>query len=212
MARPKTYVYVDGFNLYYGRHKGTTSKWLDVSSLMSKLLPRHDIEHIRYFSAAVSPRPSDPNLALRQKAYFAALTSVPNLTLHLGTFLQTTPMMPVHQPRPGAPAYVRVVKTEEKGSDVALASYLVADGCLGRFEAAVVVSNDSDLVPPIEIVRSELGLTVGVLNPQRRPSVHLQKAASFLRPIRAGAVAASQFPDDVLLPDGSQISKPLDWR
>ncbi len=212
MTRLKTYVYIDGFNLDYGRLKGTRSKWLDVSKLMAALLPAYDIQHIRYFTATISPRASDPTAHLRQRTYLAALTSLPNLTLHLGTFLRTTPTMMVHQPKPGMPACIRVIKTEEKGSDVALGSYLVADGCFGRYEAAVVVSNDSDLVPPIEIVRAELGLPVGVLNPRDRPSVQLRQAASFFRPVRAGVVAASQFPDDVRLPDGSQISRPLDWR
>ena len=38
------------------------------------------------------------------------------------------------------------------------------------FDIAVVVSNDSDLVAPIKIVRIQLGKKVGVLNPQKNPS------------------------------------------
>lgn len=44
--------------------------------------------------------------------------------------------------------YVRVIKTEEKGSDVNLATHLLHDAHMGRFEVAVVVSNDSDLLEP----------------------------------------------------------------
>ena len=40
----------------------------------------------------------------------------------------------------------------------------------GRFDVAVIVSNDSDLLEPIKIVREELGKKVGILNPHRRPS------------------------------------------
>lgn len=58
-----------------------------------------------------------------------------------------------------------MVKIEEKGSDVNLASLLLADGFRGKYEAAVVLSNDSDLMLPIHIVTRELGLPVGLLNP-----------------------------------------------
>ena len=212
MARSRTYVYVDGFNLYYGRLKGTPHKWLNLSELMNRLLPSNDVQFIRYFTATVRPRPDNPSVHLRQQAYLEALSSLPTVSVHLGRFLQSTPMMPLSDPAPGGPRHVRVIKTEEKGSDVALASYLVADGFRGRYEAAVIVSNDSDLVPPIEIVRRELGLPVGVFNPHPTTSHALARAASFYRPVRAGVVAASQFPDEVALPNSRTASKPLAWR
>jgi hypothetical protein len=79
-------------------------------------------------------------------------------------------MMPL-APVPGRPQqYVRVIKTEEKGSDVNLATHLLHDAHRGKFEVAVIVSNDSDLLEPIKIVREELVLKVGILNPHKRPS------------------------------------------
>ena len=44
---------------------------------------------------------------------------------------------------------VQVMKSEEKGSDVNIASYLLVDAFDDDYEAAVVVSNDSDLAEPI---------------------------------------------------------------
>ena len=44
---------------------------------------------------------------------------------------------------------VRVMKTEEKGSDVNLATYLLVDAFEDRFDVAVIISNDSDLKEPI---------------------------------------------------------------
>ena len=42
----RTYIYVDGFNLYYGALKGTAWKWLDMSALLAKVLqPQHDDQH-----------------------------------------------------------------------------------------------------------------------------------------------------------------------
>jgi hypothetical protein len=62
---------------------------------------------------------------------------------------------------------VRVVKTEEKGSDVNVATCLMLDACRRDCEAVVVITNDSDLREPLRIVREELGLVVGVINPHR---------------------------------------------
>ena len=60
------------------------------------------------------------------------------------------------------PTYVSVWDTEGKGSDVSLASFMLVDGFKSLYEVAVVVSDDSDLLDPVRLVRSELGLKVGV--------------------------------------------------
>jgi hypothetical protein len=54
--------------------------------------------------------------------------------------------MPLGQPQ----KYARVIKTEEKGSDVNLATHLLHDAHMGRFDVAGVISNDSDLLEPIK--------------------------------------------------------------
>ena len=44
----RTYIYVDGFNLYYRALKQTPFKWLDLSGLFRDVLkPHHDILKIR---------------------------------------------------------------------------------------------------------------------------------------------------------------------
>ena len=48
----RTYIYVDGFNLYYRSLKQTPFKWLDLSRLFRDVLkPHHDILKIKYFTA-----------------------------------------------------------------------------------------------------------------------------------------------------------------
>jgi uncharacterized LabA/DUF88 family protein len=105
---------------------------------------------------------------------------------------------------------VDVIKTEEKGSDVNLAAHLLRDGFTGDFDIAVVVSNDSDLLEPIRIVQSELGKPVGILNPQKHPSVVLKNEAKFFKSIRRSALAKCQFPP-VLTDAGGAIKKPSSW-
>jgi hypothetical protein len=40
----KTFVYIDGYNLYYGRLRGTNFKWLDVVKLFRDILKEQDPE------------------------------------------------------------------------------------------------------------------------------------------------------------------------
>jgi hypothetical protein len=143
---------------------------VNVRTLCQLLLPRNPIGEIKYFTALVTARPGDSGQTVRQQLYFRALRTVSGLSIHLGHFLTHEVMMPL-APVPGQPKqYARVIKTEEKGSDVNLATRLLHDAHRGKFEVAVIVSNDSDLLEPIKIVREELGLKVGILNPHKRPA------------------------------------------
>jgi hypothetical protein len=63
----KTFVYVDAFNLYFGAVRGTPYKWLDLNQLCRILLPSHEIVQIKYFTARVNARPSDPDQPTRQR-------------------------------------------------------------------------------------------------------------------------------------------------
>jgi uncharacterized LabA/DUF88 family protein len=103
-----------------------------------------------------------------------------------------------------------VIRTEEKGSDVNLATHLLHDGVKDRYDVAVVVSNDSDLLEPIGIVRTNYGKTVGLLNPQDTPSKHLRKNTDFVKQIRQGPLRACQFPDTLSDAKGT-ITKPSSW-
>ena len=119
--------------------------------------------------------------------------------------------MPLAQPLPGSPRFAKVVKTEEKGSDVNLAAHLINDGYKAAFQVAVIVTNDSDLLEPIRVVRQELDLPVGILNPHAQtPSKVLVRYASFMRQIRKGVLAASQFPH-TLHDDKGKFHKPPVW-
>lgn len=206
-----TFVYVDGFNLYYGAVKGTPYKWLNILSLCRHLLPKNNILKIKYFTALVTARPGDPDQPSRQQIYLRALKTIPNLEIIYGHFLEHPVNMPLISSLAGKIKYVYVMKTEEKGSDVNLAAHLINDGYKGLYQVAVLITNDSDLVEPIKIVRNELSLPVGVLNPRRStPSHELRKYATFVKPIRKGVLAASQFPTNLTDATGT-FHKPPIW-
>ena len=206
----KTHVYVDAFNLYFGCCRGTPFKWLDISTLCRLMLPRHQIESIKYFTARVHARPSDPDQPVRQQGYLRALKTIPGLEIYYGHFLTHVVRMPLAHPLPGTSPYVDVIKTEEKGSDVNLATQLLHDGYNNRYECAVVVSGDSDLLAPVQIVMTELHIPVGVLNPQKRDCRVLLKQATFYKHIRKGVLAASQFSPTLTDANGT-FTKPGSW-
>jgi NYN domain len=208
-------VYVDGFNLYYGALKDGPNRWLDLAEVCRRLLkPTHEIVGIRYFTARVQPRPNNPQQAQRQQIYLRALATIPDLSVHYGHFLaRKVNRRLARPPRQGSPNRL-VWSTEEKGSDVNLASHLLIDGFRARYDIAVVISNDSDLKTPVEFVRGELGAPVGVLNPHKNRSWALSPrklpSGSFYKPIRSGVLAASQLPRTLTDADGT-IHKPKSW-
>ncbi len=141
----RTYVYIDGFNFYYGLVKGSNLKWLDMSKMCALYLPGYQVDQIRYYTAYVAKRDDDPQQIERQRVYVRALRTIPNLSVHFGRFLSKEKDMYLAASTPGNPQFAKVVRTEEKGSNVNLATHLLYDGVQGLYDVAVVVSNDSDL-------------------------------------------------------------------
>jgi uncharacterized LabA/DUF88 family protein len=203
-------VYVDGFNLFYGCLRRTPYRWLDLGALCRVLLPNDQVHRIRYFTARVNNRPDDPGKSQRQDVYLRALRTIPELTIHFGHYLTSTVRMPLACPVAGGARTVEVIKTEEKGSDVNLATYLLLDAFRQDCEAAVVVTNDSDLKEPVTVVRRELGLIVGVINPHPAAKRSRALQADFFKQLRAGVLAGSQLPDVVSDARG-KIHKPAEW-
>lgn len=223
-ALPETIVYLDGFNLFYRCLKGTVYKWLDLETLFTRILSRNRVKRIKFYTANVSSH-IDPGAPLRQQIYLDALATLPTVEIVKGTFMTAHKFLPLIRNAQGHPEFrpkadqcliepppfmAQVLKVEEKGSDVNLASHLVFDGCKGAFEAAVVVSNDTDLVEPMRLIKEELGLPMGLVTPIKKPHQSLLQQATFVRHIRKSDLIASQFPDTVQASAGP-LQRPQDW-
>ena len=102
--------------------------------------------------------------------------------------------------------------SEEKGSDVNLATRLLVDGFNGEYEQAVVVSNDADFAGAMRYVRDQLGLRVTLVNPDHRnPSPrHLADAATYVKRLWKSHLRRSQLPD-TLSDEVGVITKPAGW-
>ena len=97
---------------------------------------------------------------------------------------------------------------EEKGSDVNLAAHLLNDAWKGLFDAAAVISNDTDLVTPIRMVTIEQKKPVFIICPGCAVAQKLREVGSHVRHIRPAMLKAAQFPDRL---PGTTISKPAGW-
>ena len=207
-----TNFYIDGFNLYYRALRNTPFRWLDLRKLAEMLFPNDDIRRICYFTALLNERPDNSGQPWRQLTYLRALETLPGFEIHYGTFRPRVKTRRLAEPIPGRPEYVRIMDSEEKGTDVNLATRLLVDGFTNVYQQAVIVSNDSDLASPMRYVRDELGLKVTVVNPDNNNYTHrdLEDAATYVKRLRKSHLRRSQFPPLVADAQG-RITKPARW-
>ena len=208
----KTNAYIDGFNFYYGcyrpRPKNEKAKWVDLRALCSALLPNDDIDRVHYFTARVKAA-WDPGGPLRQETYIRALRGCKQLYVHESHF------QPVQ--RKGTPtndptaAPVTIDTWEEKGSDVNLATKLLTEAMDGDFEQALVISNDTDLLEPIKIVRQKFGCPVVVVSPHSYVTVKLRRVATNAFILDHSLLAQCQLPNPARDRKGKLVTKPHVW-
>jgi hypothetical protein len=218
LSKPTANLYIDGFNVYrrlLQRHP--QDKRLDLEALAEYVLPDFEIKRVRYSTAIIKPLPgADPQSPQRQQAYLRALATLPRTSIHLGKFRIDPRIMPIHPTKfdsEGKPVTAKVKKTEEKGSDVALASYLLLDAFNDDADVYVVSTNDSDLVMPMRMVSDDLHRATGLLSPMepKRSSNELKQANPTVhRQITVEAPAACQLPD-VIVDSIGKVHRPLKW-
>jgi uncharacterized LabA/DUF88 family protein len=189
----RTYVYIDGFNFYYGCIRNTPYRWLDLFRFAQAMLPKNEVMSV-------------PTKQVRQQTYLRALATITQIQVFLGSFQAHA----AKRPSADGMGSVEVIEMKEKGSDVNLATELLVDGFTGAYDVAAVVSNDSDLVAPIRAVRTKLKKPVGIINPHQRQSVDLKSCASFIKEVRTWTLQQSLLPP-VLADANGEIRKPSGW-
>jgi uncharacterized LabA/DUF88 family protein len=198
-------VYVDGFNLYHGLHAWNRcqSLWLDLVALASALRPRNEVAHVYYFTAPVL---GDPEAASRQARYQQALQA------------HNPGLVTVVQGRYQASQVVcrrcghRYTRYEEKETDVAIATTIVRDAAQKRFDVAMLMSADSDMLPALAIAQ-QLHASLFVLPafPPKRNSDEVKRAFPAATHIGKAKVRQSQLPDTVVA-EGRKLTRPDKWR
>ena len=197
-------TYIDGFNLYYGLREGGFNRfyWLDLQMLSLQLLRNQQkLAEVKYFTARVSD-PADKRK--RQTNYLEALQTHCAIKPFEGQFLAK----PVECHGCGR----RWPDHEEKMTDVNVATEMLTDAFQKRFDTALLISGDSDLVPPIRAIRKHFpALRVVVAFPPKRYSKNLANTAHGFVFIDELTLARSQLPEEIAKPDGYVLKRPPSW-
>lgn len=183
----RTIAYVDGYNLYYSRLRGTPFKWLDLHALLQSILhiqdPAMELVQVRYFTAPVISRLAShgPASVEAQHAYLRAL-QFRGIEVTLGRHQLEPGLAPRYQS--GLPASrqdtVPVWYLDEKETDVRLALTMYRDARRSTMDQAVLVSSDTDMVPVLEALRADFALPLGLILP-RRPGGGRPAAVSLMQ-------------------------------
>ena len=191
--------------------KKTPYKWLDFKAVLQKVLQsRNQILKIKYYTAIVSATSNDPDKPTRQNTFIRALENyIPEIEIYYGDFL-THPVKAARVTQNSSPQIVSVYKTEEKGSDVNLASHLINDAWLDRYDCGVVVSNDSDFAEAIRLIKEYHNKLIGIIFPfnKGRGSKELRQYADFVRTIRESTLKKCQLPNPI---PNTNIYRPIKW-
>jgi uncharacterized LabA/DUF88 family protein len=188
-------AYVDGFNLYYGlRSKGWKQfYWLNIHKLVLGILkPNQVLIKTKYFTSIVS-QPNDKHK--RQAIFLEALQTLDNFEIFYGHFLSDTVTC-----RNCGHTYQTY---HEKMTDVNIAIELMSDAYQDKFDTALLISADSDLVGPVQIVQNLFAQKrIVVAFPPGRFSNALKAATSGYTFINRDVLSKSIFSDQVVKADG----------
>ena len=198
--------YVDGFNLYYGLKdmKKVDSDWrkfywLDYVKFFQHFVGvNQTLQKVVYFAA---PPPFDSQGIVRQRILFNAnkLLNQSKFELVMGQFYQKNITCKVCKSI--------FTVSEEKRTDVNIAVRIVGDCALDNVDTIVLVSADSDLVPPLQFIKkyfpdkqirvyfppSYFSVALNnFMNTCKKPVVRLERSkAKFFKSIMPDTVAAA---------------------
>jgi uncharacterized LabA/DUF88 family protein len=227
----KTTIYIDGYNLYSSRLKGTQYKWLDIVALFRDRIlfpqdPTAEVVCIKYFTAPVKASYAQHGEASShaQTQYIRALEAKYGGLVQVikGFHIFEPTRLPTHQPGvdPNKSSVSPVWMIEEKQTDVNIALHAYRDAVRGDADQVVICSNDSDMEPAMRMIREDVpGVTIGLVMPLRDtssmagkvPNKRLTKQAHWVRHhIRDDELALSQLPQNVPTKK-KPASKPVHW-
>ena len=197
-------VYIDGFNLYFGMHNSgfNDCKWLDIHALVELIKqPHYNIASIKYFTARIS---NSQHKQKRQNVYLEAL--------------ETTPIKIIYGQFRNEETYCKVCgqisyESKEKMTDVNIATNLLMDAQDDSFDVAFIISGDSDLVPPIKLLRERFPTKdIITVFPPNRESNELKKNSTTSFTLGRNKLNLSQFAKNITSKNGYTLTRPESWK
>lgn len=199
----KVITYIDGFNLYHGIcDKGWRRYlWLDVYALSNNLLQfNQELVKVKYFTADIT---HNPPKQVRQSTYLDALSTLNFVEIIKGRFLE----VPFECHLCNKNGFVH----KEKMTDVNIAIEMLLDAQRDKFDTAILISADTDLVPIVKYVVQTLEKRVTIAFPPERWSDHLKDIAQRHYHIGRDKFAKSQLPIKVKVSRDHFLERPPEW-
>lgn len=210
----RTIVYIDGFNLYFGCLKRAPQhRWLDIAALSQLICiennPSAEIIGLKYFTARVKAKLSRRGMEAvkAQDTYINALKAHSSSMdivegkyfIVPGSFYADESPVDFEKPT------LRVLRGEEKHTDVNIALHMLSDATDGLCDQQVLFSNDSDCAPILKMISERHPeMILGVVPPivsnmaTRALSKDLDEHSSWTRsPISESILHQCQLPDPV---------------
>ena len=229
----RTTIYIDGYNLYYSRLKGTPHKWLDIVALFRDRIvlpqdPSAEVVKIKYFTAPIKAsyarHGTDSSNAQTQylRALLARYDGLVEVIQGFHIFEPTS--LPTYRQGsdPTKDDVSPVWMIEEKQTDVNVALHAYRDAVRGNCDQLVICSNDSDMEPALRMIKEDVpNAKIGLVMPLRAkddaqargaPNKRLTQHANWVRHyIRDEELAWSQLPQNVPTKK-KPASKPSHWE
>jgi len=203
MNKKRVIIYVDGFNLYFGMTRVWKDiKWLNVRTLGASIVQSDQVlVQAKYFTSRVT---NDQAKQKRQNTYLEALKET-GVKIIYGKYQANTEECKRCGNIWSSP--------NEKMTDVNIATHLIIDAFQDKYDIAILVSGDSDLVPPINAVHNNFkNKRVVVAFPPNRTTISVRKAAKGSFVIGRKRLKDNQLPDEITKKGGFILKKPREWN
>ena len=208
-TEPRSIIYIDGFNLYYGAVRGGPHRWLNIQRYFTLLRQSDQIQRIYYFTARISGQNS-----ANQEAYLRALGTLDLVEIRLGRFKSKTVRCTMPNCQHSGDRWFTVL--EEKQTDVAIGIQMLEDAQDNACDRFVIVSGDSDLLPAVNAVkkrfpRKEIIVYIPARDKYRGAAAEMRNAADKDKTLPQVLLHKAQFPARLADGRGGWISKPSSW-
>lgn len=204
MTNKRIIAYIDGFNLYFGLKDSGYRRyyWLNLQRMAETFMRAGGrLIMTKYFTARISHPESKRK---RQANYLEALDTLSDFTIYYGHYLDKKIAC--------WKCKNEWLSHEEKMTDVNIATELLRDAFCDNFDTAFLFTADSDLVPPINVIRELFPeKRIVAIFPPKRFSSHLKRAAHGQLSIGRGCLKKCQFPQQVQKTDGFILHRPKEW-
>lgn len=207
----KVAFFIDGFNLYHALDffeggpnpfRYRKYKWLSLLKLVSCYITKKDtISEILYFTTLAK---WDPAKVARHRLYIKA-QEAEGIQVVYGEFKRKR--------RRCSLCNKTFWTREEKQTDVNIAIKLFQFAVEGKYDKAIIISGDTDLIPATKAVRASYpGKEIGVVIPIGRASEDFKKQTDFHYKMKEIHLSSSRYPNTITLKDGTTINCPPTWR